>query len=37
MEQLEWELVEEIEVLGEKLSQYYFVHHISHMTCPGIE
>jgi hypothetical protein len=38
MEQLvEWELVGETEVLGENLPHFYFVHHKSHMTWPGIE
>jgi hypothetical protein len=34
---VEWELTGETEVLGENLPQFYFVHHKSHMTWPGIE
>jgi hypothetical protein len=34
---VEWESAGEIEVFGESLSQYHFIHHKSHMTYPGIE
>jgi hypothetical protein len=34
---VEWELAWETEVLGEDMPQRYFVHHKSHMTCPGLE
>jgi hypothetical protein len=34
---VEWELAGETEVLGKNLLQYHFVHHKSHMTCPGTE
>jgi hypothetical protein len=27
----------ETEVLGKNVLQCYFVHHKSHMTCPGLE
>jgi hypothetical protein len=38
VEQLvEWRLAGETEVLGENLHQRHFVHHISHMTRPGLE
>jgi hypothetical protein len=38
MEQLvEWELAEEIELLGEKLPKFHFVHYKSHMTWTEIE
>jgi hypothetical protein len=33
---VEW-LVKETEVLVEKLPQYHFVHHKSHMTLPCLE
>jgi hypothetical protein len=32
---VEWWLAGEIELLGETLPQYHFVHHKSHMTWPG--
>jgi hypothetical protein len=32
---VKWELVREIEILGENLPQYHFVHQKSHMTWPG--
>jgi hypothetical protein len=34
---VEWEVAGETEVVGETLSQYYFVHHKFHMTWPGLE
>jgi hypothetical protein len=34
---MEWELTGKIEVLGENIPQYCFVHHKSHMTWPGLE
>jgi hypothetical protein len=34
---LEWELVEETEVLGENLSQYHLFHYKSNMTSSGLE
>jgi hypothetical protein len=34
---MEWELAGETEVLGDKLAQYHFFHHKSHMTLPGLE
>jgi hypothetical protein len=38
MEKLvELRLAEETEVLGENLAQRRFVHHKSHLTCPGLE
>jgi hypothetical protein len=38
VEQLvEWRLAGGSEVLGENLPQRHFVHHISHMTRPGLE
>jgi hypothetical protein len=34
---VEWELVGKTEVLWEKLPQYHFVHHKSHITWPLLE
>jgi hypothetical protein len=34
---MESELARETEVLGKNLLQYHFIHHKSHMTCPGLE
>jgi hypothetical protein len=35
--QMECRLAGETEILGENLPQRHFVHHISHMTRPGVE
>jgi hypothetical protein len=32
VEEVKWELLDETAVVGEKYSQYYFVHRRSHMT-----
>jgi hypothetical protein len=37
VEQSEWELAGETEVLGENLAQYHFIHHKSHITWTGLE
>jgi hypothetical protein len=34
---MESELAEETEVFEENLPQFYFIHHKSHMTRPGLE
>jgi hypothetical protein len=34
---VKWELVGEIEVLGESLSQYHFVHNKFNVTQPGVK